>query len=50
MDINQQLQPIVTSLLDSLKGSIEADLRNKISDEVVKAMLLTFEGKIYYGL
>jgi hypothetical protein len=38
MDINQQLQPIVTSLLDSLKGSIEAELRNKISDEVVKAI------------
>jgi hypothetical protein len=38
MDINQQLQPIVTSLLDSLKGSMEAELRNKISDEVVKAI------------
>jgi hypothetical protein len=38
MDINQQLQPIVTSLLDSLKGSIEAELRNKISDEVVKTI------------
>ena len=41
MDINQQLQPIVTSLLDSLKGSIEAELRNKISDEVVKAIANT---------
>ena len=38
MDINQQLQPIVTSLLDSLKGSMEAELRNKISDEVVKTI------------
>jgi hypothetical protein len=38
MDINQQLQPIVTSLLDSLKGSIEAELRNKISDEVIKTI------------
>ena len=38
MDINQQLQPVVTSLLDSLKGSIEAELRNKISDEVVKTI------------
>lgn len=41
MDINQQLQPIVTSLLDNLKGSIEAELRNKISDEVVKAIANT---------
>ena len=41
MDINQQLQPIVTSLLDSLKGSIEAELRNKISDEVVKTFANT---------
>jgi hypothetical protein len=41
MDINQQLQPIVTSLLDSLKGSIEAELRNKISDEVVKTLANT---------
>ena len=38
MDINQQLQPIVTSLLDSLKGSMEAELRNKISDEVIKTI------------
>jgi hypothetical protein len=38
MDINQQLQPIVTSLLDSLKGSIEAELRSKISDEVIKTI------------
>jgi hypothetical protein len=41
MDINQQLQPIVTSLLDSLKGSIEVELRNKISDEVVKTIANT---------
>lgn len=41
MDINQQLQPIVTSLLDDLKGSIEAELRNKISDEVVKTIANT---------
>jgi len=41
MDINQQLQPVVTSLLDSLKGSIEAELRSKISDEVVKAIANT---------
>lgn len=41
MDINQQLQPIVTSLLDNLKTSIESELRNKISDEVVKAIANT---------
>ena len=48
MDINQQLQPIVTSLLDSLKGSIEAELRSKISDEVVKAIDVD-RGKIKVG-
>ena len=41
MDINEQLQPIVTSLLDSLKGSIEQELRGKISEEVVKAIANT---------
>jgi hypothetical protein len=41
MDINQQLQPVVSSLLDSLKTSLEAELRNKISDEVVKTIANT---------
>jgi len=36
MDINQQLQPIVAGILDNLKGSIEAELRDQISNEIVK--------------
>ena len=36
MDINDQLQPIVASIIDNLKGTIEAELRDQISDEVVK--------------
>jgi len=35
MDINEQLQPIVASILDSLKGNIEAELRDQISNEIV---------------
>jgi hypothetical protein len=35
MDINEQLQPIVASIIDSLKGTIEAELRDQISNEIV---------------
>ena len=35
MDINEQLQPIVAGILDNLKGTIEAELRDQISDEIV---------------
>ena len=38
MDINDQLQPIVASIIDNLKGTIEAELRDQISDEVVKKL------------
>jgi hypothetical protein len=36
MDINEQLQPVIASLIDGLKVSIESELRDKISQEVVK--------------
>lgn len=36
MDINQQLQPIVANLLDSLKISIEGELRERVSAEVTE--------------
>jgi hypothetical protein len=36
MDINQQLQPIVAGLIDSLKVSIEQELQAKVTDEVIK--------------
>jgi hypothetical protein len=38
MDINQQLQPIVASLIDNLKGTIEQELHDKISAEVVQSI------------
>ena len=41
MDINEQLQPVISGLLDNLKGTIEQELRGKISDEVVKAIANT---------
>jgi hypothetical protein len=36
MDINEQLQPIVAGIIDNLKGTIEAELRDQISNEIVK--------------
>jgi len=41
MDINEQLQPVVSSLLDGLKSSIEKELRDQISEEVVKRIATT---------
>jgi len=35
MDINESLQPIVAGIIDNLKGTIEAELRDQISNEVV---------------
>jgi hypothetical protein len=50
MDINQQLQPIVTSLLDSLKGSIETELRDQISQEIINRIATTEVNSIIEGL
>jgi len=36
MDINQQLQPIVAGIIDNLKGTIENELRDQISNEIIK--------------
>jgi len=41
MDINEQLQPVIASLIDGLRVSIESELRDKISDEVVKKIAAT---------
>jgi hypothetical protein len=41
MDINEQLQPVIASLIDGLKVSIESELRDKITDEVVKKIANT---------
>lgn len=41
MDINQQLQPIVAGLITDLKGSIEKELRQQVSGEVVKTLAST---------
>jgi hypothetical protein len=36
MDINEQLQPIVAGLINNLKVSIEQELQDKVSAEVIK--------------
>jgi uncharacterized membrane-anchored protein YjiN (DUF445 family) len=36
MDINDQIQPVVTSLLDNLKISLENELRDQVTEEVVR--------------
>jgi hypothetical protein len=41
MDINEQLQPIVASLIDSLRISIEQELRDKVSNEIVNKLAST---------
>lgn len=41
MDINEQLQPVIASLIDGLKVSIESELRDKVSEEVVKKIAQT---------
>ena len=41
MDINEQLQPIVAGLIDNLKVSIEQELQDKISAEVIKKIAST---------
>jgi hypothetical protein len=35
MDINEQLQPIVAALIDNLKVSLESEVRNTITQEIV---------------
>ena len=41
MDINNQLQPVVASLLDGLKVSMEKEIREQISQEVVNRIAST---------
>ena len=41
MDINQQLQPIVASLLDDIRANIEAEIRSQITNEVVNSIAKT---------
>jgi hypothetical protein len=41
MDINEQLQPIVAGLIDNLKVSIEQELHDKVSAEVIKKIAST---------
>lgn len=41
MDINEQLQPIVAGLIDTLKVSIEQELQDKVSAEVIKKIAST---------
>ena len=41
MDINQTLQPVVASLIDNLKASIEGELRSQITEEILKKIATT---------
>ena len=50
MDINESLQPVVASLIDGLKVSIEAELRNQISTEVINKIANTEINSIVEGL
>ena len=50
MDINEQLQPIVAGLIDNLKVSIEQELQDKVSAEVIKKIAGTELDGIVAGL
>ena len=41
MDINSQLQPIIISLLDGIKASIEQEIRDKITQEIINKVAST---------
>lgn len=41
MDINQQLQPIITGMIQELKTQINAELREQLSSEIVKTLATT---------
>lgn len=41
MDINQQLQPIITGIIQDLKTQINAELRQQLSSEIVKTLAAT---------
>lgn len=38
MDINQQLQPIVATLINDLKGSIEKELHDQITEQIIEKL------------
>jgi hypothetical protein len=46
MDINQSLQPIVASLVEGLKVSLEQELREQVNREVVEKIANTELGEI----
>jgi hypothetical protein len=50
MDINQQLQPIIAGLIDNLKVSIEQELHDKVSAEVIKKIASTELDTVVSGL
>lgn len=50
MDINEQLQPIVAGLIDNLKVSIEQELQDKVSAEVIKKIASTELDAVVDGL
>ena len=50
MDINASLQPVVSSLIDNLKSSIESELREQINQEVINRIASTEIESIIKGL
>lgn len=41
MDINEQLQPIITSIIDSVRVSIEDEVRAKVNQEIINRVAST---------
>lgn len=41
MDINSQLQPIIAGMINDLKGSINAELKQQLSSEIIKTLAST---------
>ena len=38
MDLNESLQPIVASMIENLKGSLEEQIRSKINDQIIQQL------------
>jgi hypothetical protein len=50
MDINASLQPIIASMVNDLKGSMQKELKEQVSAEVVKTLATTELTSIITGL
>jgi molybdopterin-binding protein len=50
MDINASLQPIIASMVNDLKGTMQKELNEQVSAEVVKTLATTELTSIITGL